>query len=92
MPFAEMKPVQVQFWEIKVYTDLQPALDWAKKSFGFYGVITVNQDGDWWLSITRPLEERHTRIDARAGEVLVWNGMTMTTLTQEAFDQTHNIS
>lgn len=89
---AQQKPVEVNGFPIEGWEDMGPALHWTR-TFGFYGMITVDMDGRWMLSVTRPGEERTmARIDALVGQVMVWNGLTLLVMDQDAFNETYDVS
>lgn len=85
MPFAEMKPVRVNTFEISSSDDMTPALVWSR-GFGFYGMINLSQDGEWLLSITKPGEERSLgRVDVKIGEVMIWDGANLSVMARDVF-------
>lgn len=90
MPYAEMKPVRVEHFNLNGWEDFGPALKWSQ-GHGFYGMINLDQTGTWRLSMARPGEEYMGRLDASVGNVLVWNGMSLTVMNELEFQEVFHV-
>lgn len=85
MAKALTKQVEVDYFHLTTPLDMHKALAGAL-TLGYYGTVTVNQAGEWLISLTGP---GNPRIDGHLGETFVWNGASLAVLSTAQFPNSY---